>query len=429
MPIYAADPQDTWNRLHHLLFSRVTRRVMSSYFRDGTPARLETRLAGATSEEERRRFLGEARYPDRAASLPAVVRRIGGDAPDFFLYHDVGFLLQDGGRLLAIERLLTEADTGTFIDGRSTVARILLQQDLWNRFDELDSLARYEKDPKVGARARRLQILLGRAIVRVACRPEDLARVPSNFAAIAGAYGMIDSGLFSAGSPWREIVPVTSSPTGSTAHSFTAGHRRVFRVFLRVPPQAGGAPCLEEYFRRYDRRGDSYPELPCFPSGGLAPGTRAMLVETLLALGPTGEIVPLPLIFSIQVREIQPLEPGADGRFTLDDIPFFVFHGSRLLLVRSGVDSGGLVALSADAPVPPNVSAFGSGAEQPLVPARLACPQCHDPTGQHLMTVGFHGIVGVRVLHPGNTIQQEAVLRAKRKRDDYRDLRLYFPAD
>ena len=45
------------------------------------------------------------------------------------------------------------------------------------------------------------------------------------------------------------------------------------------------------------------------------------------------------------------------------------------------------------------------------------------------MTVGFHGIVGVRVLHPGNTIQQEAVLRAKRKRDDYRDLRLYFPAD
>ena len=154
-----------------------------------------------------------------------------------------------------------------------------------------------------------------------------------------------------------------------------------------------------------------------------------MLVETLLALGPTGEIVPLPLIFSIQVREIQPLEPGADGRFTLDDIPFFVFHGSRLLLVRSGVDSGGLVALSADAPVPPNVSAFGSGAEQPLVPARLACPQCHDPTGQHLMTVGFHGIVGVRVLHPGNTIQQEAVLRAKRKRDDYRDLRLYFPAD
>ena len=164
VPIYAADPQDTWNRLHHLLFSRVTRRVMSSvalavsWARSLTspattakplpasPARAASMVALSASrlvcsaievmifttlpisaEEERRRFLGEARYPDRAASLPAVVRRIGGDAPDFFLYHDVGFLLQDGGRLLAIERLLTEADTGTFIDGRSTVARILLQ--------------------------------------------------------------------------------------------------------------------------------------------------------------------------------------------------------------------------------------------------------------------------------------------------------------
>jgi hypothetical protein len=428
VPIYAPDPQDSWNRLHHLLFSRTARYVMSPYFRDGLGARLEAKLARAASDEERRRLLIESRFADEPGVSLTVERRVGGDAPDFFLYHDVGFLLQDGRRLSAVEQLLTEADTEAFLESRSTIARVLMQQDLWNRFDELDSLVRSEKDVKIRASAERLKALLGRAIARVACRREDLARVPSNLAAIAREHHTIDPDLFSPGSTWREIVPRTSSsPTRTTAHAHNAGYRRVFRAFLRVSPRVGGAQCLEDYFRQYDELGASLAELPCFPSALLAPASRAMLVETLLALTPTGEIVPLPLIFSIQMREIRHLIPGPDGRFTLDDIPFFLFHGSRLLFVRSGGNSGGLVALSADAPVPVFVSAFQSPVGQPLVPARLACPQCHGPTGQGLMTPAFHGIQGVRALRPGNTLQQEAVLRAKRERDDYRDLRRYFP--
>ena len=422
VPIYAPDPYDPWNRLHHLLFSRTIRSEMAHYFRDGQPAELEARLASAASEEERRNLLFDSRILFGPGALLTMERRIGGDAPDFFLHHEVAFLLQDGRRLSALEQLLAEADTETFLKGRSTIARVLLQQDLWNRFDELDSLVRYGDNVTIRGSAERLKTLLGRAITRLACRPEDLARISSNLPAIAAAHTMVDPDLFATDSAWREIVPFKSSSAGTTFHAHTAGCRRLFRAFLRVPPQAGGAQCLEEFFRKYDELGTSSPGLPCFPSNHLAPGSRAILVETLLALSPTGEIVPLPLIFSIELREIRPLVPGPDGRFTLDDIPFFVFHGSRLLFVRSGGRSGGLVEIPADAPVPAHVSAFQSGGRQ-LVPARLACPHCHDSAGQRL----FRRLDEIRVLRPGNTLAQEAVLRAKQIRDDYRDLKRYFP--
>jgi hypothetical protein len=429
VPIYAPDPQDAWNRLHHLLFSRSTRWAMSPYFREGLTASLEAKLAKAADDDTRRSALMEFGFPHEPGVALTVERRVGGDAPDFFLYHDVHFLLQDDRRFSALEHLLNEADTHEFLEGRSIMARVLLQQDLWNRFDELDSLVRLEKDAQVRAKAQRLEALLGRAIARVACRQQDLARVPSNLAAIARAHQTIDPDLLSDGSDWREIVPRTSSsPAQTTAHAHNAGYRRLFRAFLRIPPQAGGAQCLEDYFRQYDEPGLSLREFPCFPSNLLAPASRALLVETLLALTRNGEILPLPLIFSIQMREIRPFLPGPDGRLTLDDIPFFLYHGSRLLFVRSGAEGGGLVALPADAPVPASVSAFESGAGQPLVPARVSCSRsCHGPTGQYLMTTAFHGIKGVSVLRPGNTLQQEAVIRAKQERDDYRNLRRYFP--
>jgi hypothetical protein len=57
---------------------------------------------------------------------------------------------------------------------------------------------------------------------------------------------------------------------------------------------------------------------------------------------------------------------------------------------------------------------------------RLSCPNCHTFDGAHLMTTGFHGIAGVRVLHPDNTVQQELVIRRKRADAAYQALRQFF---
>lgn len=248
LPIYAPDPQDSWNRLSHLLFTRTIDAYVSP--------ELETPIP--------------AEHP-----LPVVstVQRLeGGDIPDLFFADDVGYLLEQPRYQELMALLQSELEVPR-AEPRSVEARLLFQQDLWNRFDAL-----FAAQQEAGSWP--LLTLIGRVIARIAPRHAELEGVRSNFADVAQAYpDLVDARLFSGESGWRELVSVFSGEaTPTTMHARRARYRHVFRRFVRVPDAAGGSACLEAlYSRNQDTR-----SLPCVQSSGpigLVAGERALLID------------------------------------------------------------------------------------------------------------------------------------------------------
>ena len=273
--------------------------------------------------------------------------------------------------------------------------------------------------------------LLGKWIARIALPREELRAIRTNFNEVAETFPeVLDPALFSKKSPWRELVVLVNS-RGTTTHAATAGFRKVFRVFVRIPEEVGGPACLEAYFRHYFEKRREPPGLRCIRSGRvLADGSRALLVESLLTLSDKGEIIPVPLVVNVQSRVIRSLGPGKDGRFELEDLPFFVLHGSRKSLSSKNRQHGGLRPLEADAPIPMNGSALRRYTS-PLLPARHVCQLCHGVNGRSLMTTSVHFIRGLRllVLPPENTVEQDNVIQALKDSGAYQALKRSFASD
>src|SRR3989442_15807177 len=123
-PVYSNDSGDPWNRIFHLLYAR----------------KLHAQVGPPQSSE---------------GPWRSVVRLEGGDVPEFFFPPDAGYLLEEPRRSRLRSVLKTEINSPT-LRGRNPEARVLFQQDLWNRFDALHALA--AKD----SRAMRLARLLAR---------------------------------------------------------------------------------------------------------------------------------------------------------------------------------------------------------------------------------------------------------------------------
>src|SRR5262249_11054467 len=252
-PVYSTNGQDPWNRVFHLLYARKLRAKVAS---------------------------------SKDSTWRNIIRQEGGDLPEFFFPPDAGFLLEEPRRSRLRSALEAEVRSPS-LRGRTPEARILFQQDLWNRFDALHVLA--AKD----SRAMGLARLLARLMARVALTADELRGLRLNFAESAGE--RLDPRLFEADSPWRELVSSFEEPHsegGTTLHARRAGWRLVFRRFVRLPPQGG-----------------ELKELPL--------GTTTLLLETPLALSADGELHPVPLPLAAQVRVVQ---PGGD---------FSVLHAPR----------------------------------------------------------------------------------------------------
>src|ERR1700682_3062879 len=127
-PVYSTDPRDPWNRLFHLLYARKLRAQVASTENSKDPWRSITRLEG-------------------------------GDIPAFFSAPDAGYLVEEPRRSRLHSILEAELSSPTLLD-RSPEARILFQQDLWNRFDALHALAATD------SRAMPLARLLARVMAR-----------------------------------------------------------------------------------------------------------------------------------------------------------------------------------------------------------------------------------------------------------------------
>jgi hypothetical protein len=421
VPIYAADPAHPWNQVTHLLFTSRVAACVSPFYASG-PAALAAPDLSAASESARRTALHEFYARRFGGQCTRVIRLEGGDLPELLLDRDVRFLLEPE-RFRRLTAALTAAGSPSDGHAPSLEARVLFQHDLWGRFDALHALEGSLRDTGRRDRLARLLDLLGRTIARLAPRPEELAALPSNWPEIVRAYPDVVADVFADGAGWRQLVASGSRGDETTTHAATAGQRTVFRVFLRSPESLGGPACLERAFLRAP--GD---EPACVRWGRvLAPGSRVLLVESLLALAATGEPVATPLVTGIQGRDVRPVEPGANGRLDLDDLPVRVLHATRRALVAQPRAGGGLEPLPSDAPAPAGFVAFGRPVGSVILPVATVCMSCHDIDGSALMTPNRHDIRRIDVLPPDDPVPAERVLRAKRARPDYQALRRFFP--
>jgi hypothetical protein len=378
VPIYSPDPNDSWNRIYHLLFSR----------------RVEVIVEGKK-----------------------VDRLEGGDIPLFFYSdYEIMCLLEDrrfGALVKDLEREIGSPSTA----GRSSIAKILFQQDLWNRFDALfayvHSPPRTPEEKPLKHRAGHLRDLVGKLIALTAPASRELRQLASNFDAVTQLHQEVDREFSSPETKWREVVE-HGYGSETTRHAATAGFRQVFRVFIRFPDEAGGPANLET----------NHEARRVLPDGALA-----RLIETPLVVTVEGKISVVPLITLVQSRTIGKLvvnDECSENPFfcrSMGDV-FRILHGTRKKLISSwNRPGGGLEPIADDELVPEGGTAFRR--ELKLIPMNKLCPGCHIPNGRRLGAEATHGSIK-GVLHPTNTIEEENVIKAKQASPDFQALQEYF---
>jgi hypothetical protein len=271
--IYHTDPKHLWNRLHDALFVRV----------------------GPDS-----RVYGQDRF--EPLLWPESKHLLAGDSHD---------------RAIALLNEFVEKQGEKLID--DPLKRAALQRDLWLVFNWL---AQNKDSIDKGSSRERLGIPVSKVIRRLALTPEQIAKLPDNYA------GAVKSGRFAKGSdksylppdlfsddgPWvcvgRKDGPVTKQHVAE-ANRFA---NSTFLIFLRMPE--GRDAALK--FLKEDR--------------ALPAGAEVVLLRRALLIDSKGEVTPTNLTESIQVRVYGKSEQH-----------FEEFRLSRSLLFAG--TQGGLVAV------------------------------------------------------------------------------------
>jgi hypothetical protein len=286
--VYHADPQHLWNRLYEALLVRVGPDG-ATYGRD----RFEPLLWLGS------RHLLQGQSHDRAVKLLNE------------------FLDQHGEKLID-----------------DPLKRALLQRDLWLVFSWLHGMHTHVGDSgippeKLAQPQQRLGRLLAAVIRRLALSPEQVQKLPDNYADAvkSGTFARshatekppyLPPDLFSANGPWvcvgRSDGPVTPEHLREE-NSFA---NSAFLIVLRLP---GGRDAALKYLKR--------------ESGDLPAGAEVALVRRALLIAAPGELTPTNLIESIQLRVY-----GETGQSMSE------FRLSRSLLFAG--QAGGLRAVASD---------------------------------------------------------------------------------
>jgi hypothetical protein len=184
------------------------------------------------------------------------------------------------------------------------VKRAVLQRDLWLIFNWLQGSHSDFAEPKPDASAVRaaqekLSKLVAAVIGRLALRPDEIRKLPDNYAA-AVASGQFASrfdprkldrpylppDLFTADGSWvcvgrTEGITAPLHLAEGSSHGF---NNSIFLVFLRLP---AGRAATGEYLKT----------MPAFPKG-----TEVALVRRALLIDTSHRVVPSPLTESVQLR-------------------------------------------------------------------------------------------------------------------------------
>jgi hypothetical protein len=308
-PIYANDPQDSWNRMFYFLFTRRVKLRLTDDYREEGPF-------------QPAHFASFPAFPPRPVSDLTFERIESGDRGIDPLYPS--FLDS-----LGTVRLMTEPRYSEFERAlraaleersqRTPIARALMQSDLWAAYDMVYRNSRWVD----AARSTLILKMLARMIRKLALTREEIAALPDNYAAGTNRLHLPD--VFGEHSPWIEI-----EWGQDRLHDSSANHRRSTRVFLNP----GSKPIDQRSFLEAFRD-DRSPH---------APLKAVALVTQSLVINNSGNAVPSRNTTEVQVREFN---RSSDGRLSKTEIAEFELSRRAMLTEPA---SGGLVRFEETAP-------------------------------------------------------------------------------
>jgi hypothetical protein len=308
------------------------------------------------------------------------------------------------------------------------VKRAVLQRDLWLVFNWL---AESPDDPA----RRRLGTDLARVIRRLALSPDQIARLPDNYAAAVASKRFADR--FDPDKPERSYLPpdlfkpdgpwvCVGRPAGPTApqHLAEGGGNRftnsAFLVFLKFPASRDAALDFLKRLAAFDKPlylpnsdGKTTRFLPNLPNPALPQwprGTEVALVRRAMLIGANGRPVVSPLTESVQLRVMRTDTPGMTaktieqlyGARASDAQAFAEFQLRRAALFAG--EAGGLRDVSGDRDFKTGFNAhpwdeFANRTRasvpfpdraQPFPNNRASCFGCHQYPGVYGFN-SFHG--------------------------------------
>jgi len=395
--IYHPDPGDSWNRIFYCLFTRTVKTRLSQDFSDGAP------FTSAT--------MGGFRV---SASL--FERIEGGDGandplyPSFFNSAGAAQALVEP-RYSMLKRALADA-LGESRD-RPALDRALMQGDVWAAFDILSGY-RHIVGPQgesLDERRSELGPMLARFIRKLALAPEEIKRLPDNYAAASVVHRLPD--LFGTRSEWMEIRWFPDR-----LHDDSVQFRRAARVFIKAKSQ----PANRQAFLNELREEGSDK------AGGI--DAVALVIQSML-IDSNGAVVPSPITFEAQQRSFI-----KDGRGVLAPTELGQFEISRSLFL-SNPRSGGLVALDdkAGSYLPSSGSDYSFASTQSVAIAgftepvyatlRTRCVSCHGPDTKTIFTFAIHApepLPPVEQLNRADNKHGNYVAKHKMELDDYKAL-------
>ncbi len=396
-PIYSNDANDSWNRIFYFLFSRRIETCVSEEFSEGAPF-----VDGVSTRTFERNEAGDrAIDPLYPSQLVDTGRRLVLTEPGY------------SGFTKALHEAL---DSNV---SRSTVARALMQSDLWGAHDILFAPFPAADEKELGERRLATLDLISRLIRRIALTSAEIKSLPNNYSAAVQRHSFPD--VFGKDSGWIEVLWFHPR-----AHDSFAGFRRTSRVFLK-PTQAQRD--VKEFLAGLPERAESDP------IGGL---DGVALVTQLLLIDTQGKLHPTTLTSEVQVRMFENSEPGRskpnDGTFKTDNGGFKrtslqVCEISRRLMLREP-ESGGLVPEEDSMPAYAQGYGFAEGQLPIQVTLRTRCAECHTDTLTQINTFAIarppHHVPLVRQLNPAANETANLVIAEKIKRRDFEALRAYF---
>ena len=388
--IYAAEPNDAWNRIFRALFTRtVTHRVSDALRQSGPFVRLRgpgmDRLSLRISKE---RF-SRTELGDRAIE-PLY--------PTFFTVDGVLQVLSEprfSDLTAALREAIDESRT------RSPVERALMQADVWAAYDIL--YLRRVNGTQLSERRAKLLTLLRQFIHKLALTTDEIVSLKNNY--LLAVSGSKLPNLFSEETGWLEIEFISRR-----LHDDAASYRRAARVFVkpRTPP-----PDPAQFVESL-KNNQHHDQIEAV----------ALVVQNLL-VDTSGRVVTSPLFTDVQFRFFK--NDPKTGATTAEPQQFEL---SRRKLLTDPA-SGGLVEFSATSPAylstAGNDYEFATPVQEAgapiLVPLRTRCRQCHGSSLTHLMTYSVHEFPSmpvVRILKD----QGHALYVAQRKseREDFKSL-------
>jgi hypothetical protein len=393
--VYAADLNDSWNRIFRSLFTRTDKIYVSSDFPEGAPFVLFAEAMAVPNLRISSSTLERTEIGDRAID-PLY--------PSFFTDHGYQKIIT-ASAFAEFKQALTDALNES--NPRSTLSRALMQSDLWAAYDAIVRFKlRGAKPSEVPNGNEQLLTLLRQLIKKLRLTSEEIASLRSNYADAVKKKDLPD--LFSPRSEWIEIEFLPQR-----MHDDSADFRRAARVFIKPrKPPADRAVFVE--------RLKNHEHLEDVEAVGL-------VVQNLL-LNQEGQIVPSPLISDVQFRFFK----DNNGQRPVD-AEAKQFELSRHLLLTEP-ETGGFVEFNEKSPA--YLTASGNdytfmsrqleGVDGPiLVPMRTRCAQCHGQTLTTMMTYSIHDVPPlptVRVLNQSDNERARYVAMQKAQQEDYKSL-------